>query len=104
MNAPPSDIAWFTILMGAVQFLTAVVIALVCFIIRGMMTSHKELSDSFRNFQLEYATVSISARSLEQHHARISAIEDTVLIMGSELHAKGAISQLPKIAQGQGWR
>lgn len=104
MAPQPSDVAWFTILMGAIQFLTAIVIGLVCFIIRGMMTDHKALSDAFRKFELDYATVPLPAKTLEQHHTRIGTLEDTVLIMGSELHAKGLTSQLPKIAQGLGWK
>ena len=104
MTPAPGDVAWFSILMGAVQFLTAIVIALVCFIIKGILSSHKELSDAFRKFQLEYAAVSLSERTLSQYHSRVAVVEDTILVMGSELHAKGLISQLPKIAQGMGYR
>ena len=99
-----AEIAWFTLLMGAFQFLTAVVIGLVCWIIKGIISSHKELADKFEQFALEYAKVSGNPRTVENLHIRIAALEDTVLVMGSELHAKGSISQLPKIASGLGWR
>jgi len=104
MSAPVADVAWFTVLTGGIQFLTAIVIGLVCYIIKGIITSHKELADKFEEFALAYAKVSSNPRNLENLHIRIGEMEHTILVMGTELHGKGHISEMPKIAQGIGWR
>jgi hypothetical protein len=93
-----------TVVLGLIQFLTAIVIGLVCFIIKGIINSHKELSDEFRKFRLEYAGTALSALEFEKHHLRLRALEDSILRMGVELHGRGLIKEAPEIATGLGWK